>query len=71
MSSNTTIRRDDPIATIRSALQYISCCHPADYIAHMARAYEQEQSAAAKDAIATTNMKKRGTRPRFRDRERQ
>jgi fumarate hydratase class I len=52
-------------------LQYVSHWRPAGYIAHMARACEKEQSAAAKDAIATTNMKKRGTRPRFRDRERQ
>ncbi|MFM7704918.1 MAG: fumarate hydratase, partial [Rubrivivax sp.] len=35
-----------------AALQYISYYHPADYIAHLARAYEREQSPAAKDAIA-------------------
>ncbi|MDE2565318.1 MAG: fumarate hydratase [Burkholderiales bacterium] len=48
----TTIRRDDLIETVRAALQYISYYHPADYITHLARAYEREQSAAAKDAIA-------------------
>ena len=48
----TTICRDDLIDTIAAALQYISYYHPADYIAHLARAYELEQSSAAKDAIA-------------------
>ena len=49
--TTTTIRRDDLIETVRAALQYISYYHPADYIAHLARAYQREQSAAAKDAI--------------------
>jgi tartrate dehydratase alpha subunit/fumarate hydratase class I-like protein len=31
---------------------YISYDHSADYIQHQARAYETEQSPAAKDAIA-------------------
>jgi fumarate hydratase class I len=48
----TTIRRDDLIESVAAALQYISYYHPADYIAHLARAYEREQSPAAKDAIA-------------------
>ena len=42
----------DFVDSIAAALQYISYYHPADYIAHLARAYEREQSAAAKDAIA-------------------
>jgi hypothetical protein len=37
---------------VAAALQYISYYHPADFIAHLARAYEREQSPAAKDAIA-------------------
>ncbi|WP_374433827.1 fumarate hydratase [Inhella sp.] len=48
----TVIRRDDLIETVAAALQYISYYHPADYIAHLARAYEREASPAAKDAIA-------------------
>ncbi|HXF47169.1 MAG TPA: fumarate hydratase [Burkholderiaceae bacterium] len=48
----TTIERDDLIESVAAALQYISYYHPADYIAHLARAYEREQSPAAKDAIA-------------------
>ena len=55
----TTIRYDDLVESVAAALQYISYYHPADYIAHLARAYEREQSAAAKDAIAQilTNSK--------------
>jgi len=49
---STTIRHHDLVETIAAALQYISYYHPADYIAHLARAYEREQSPAAKDAMA-------------------
>ena len=49
---STPIRQADLIESIAAALQYISYYHPADYIAHLARAYEGEASAAAKDAIA-------------------
>ena len=35
----TTIKRDDLIESVAAALQYISYYHPADYIAHLARAY--------------------------------
>ncbi|HKC44488.1 MAG TPA: fumarate hydratase [Burkholderiales bacterium] len=48
----TVIRQDDLIQSVADALQYISYYHPKDYIAHLARAYEREQSPAAKDAIA-------------------
>ena len=41
----TSIRQADLIESIAAALQYISYYHPADYIAHLARAYEREQSA--------------------------
>ena len=37
-----TIRQQDLIESIASALQYISYYHPADYIQHLARAYERE-----------------------------
>ncbi|WP_428423214.1 fumarate hydratase [Methylibium sp.] len=55
----TTIRHADLVDSIAAALQYISYYHPADYISHLARAYEQERSPAAKDAIAQilTNSK--------------
>ena len=48
----TTIREADFVQSVADALQFISYYHPADYIAHLARAYEREQSPAAKDAIA-------------------
>ena len=48
----TTVRHADLVDTVASALQYISYYHPADYISHLARAYEAEQSPAARDAIA-------------------
>ncbi|MBA3588745.1 fumarate hydratase [Methylibium sp.] len=67
----TTIRHDDLVESIAAALQYISYYHPADYIAHLARAYELEQSAPAKDAIAQilTNSKlcAEGRRPICQD----
>jgi len=55
----TTIRQADLIESVAAALQYISYYHPADFIAHLARAYEREQGPAAKDAIAQilTNSK--------------
>ena len=55
----TAILQEDLIETIAAALQYISYYHPADYISHLTRAYEREQSPAAKDAMAQilTNSK--------------
>ena len=55
----TTIRYTDLVESVAGALQYISYYHPADYIQHLARAYEREQSPAAKDAMAQilTNSK--------------
>ncbi len=68
---STVIRHDDLVESIAAALQYISYYHPADYIAHLARAYEIEQSPAAKDAIAQilTNSKMcaQGHRPICQD----
>ena len=67
----TTIRQADLIESVAAALQYISYYHPADYIAHLARAYEREQSAAAKDAIAqiltNSRMCAEGKRPICQD----
>ena len=45
----SVIRRDDLIESIAAALQFISYYHPADYIRHLARARELEQSPAARD----------------------
>ena len=42
---STTIRQQDLIDSVAAALQYISYYHPADYIAHLARAYEIFQKA--------------------------
>ena len=67
----TTIRQADLIESVAAALQYISYYHPADYITHLARAYEREQSAAAKDAIAqiltNSKMSATGHRPICQD----
>jgi fumarate hydratase, class I len=67
----TTIKAGDLSESIAAALQFISYYHPADYIAHLARAYEREQSAAAKDAIAqiltNSKMSATGHRPICQD----
>jgi len=67
----TSIRQEDLIESIAAALQYISYYHPADYIAHLARAYAREQSPAAKDAIAqiltNSKMSATGQRPICQD----
>src|SRR5262245_11870781 len=52
ISSMTTIKRTDLVQSVADALQFISYYHPADYIRALGRAYEREQSPAAKDAIA-------------------
>jgi len=48
----TIIKAGDLTQSVADALQYISYYHPKDFIQHLARAYEREQSPAAKDAIA-------------------
>ena len=67
----THIKQADLIETIAGALQYISYYHPADYIAHLARAYDAEKSPAAKDAIAqiltNSRMSATGHRPICQD----
>ena len=67
----TTIRKDDLIQSVADALQFISYYHPADYIRALGRAYEREQSAAAKDAIAqiltNSRMCAEGHRPICQD----
>ncbi|MDI1361078.1 fumarate hydratase [Methylotenera sp.] len=67
----TTIRQEDFIQSIADALQYISYYHPLDYIQALGRAYEAEQSPAAKDAIAqiltNSRMCAEGKRPICQD----
>jgi len=48
----TTIKREHLVQSVADALQFISYYHPADYIRALGRAYEREQSPAARDAIA-------------------
>ena len=48
----TLIRQQDLIDSIADSLQFISYYHPKDYIQALGRAYEREQSPAAKDSIA-------------------
>ena len=67
----TVIRQEDFIASVAGALQYISYYHPVDYIASLAKAYEREESHAAKDAIAqiliNSRMCAEGHRPICQD----
>jgi fumarate hydratase class I len=67
----TTIQQDDVISSVADALQYISFYHPVDYITNLARAYEHEESVAARDAIAqiliNSRMCAEGHRPICQD----
>ena len=67
----TVIRQEDLIQSVADALQYISYYHPMDYITALGRAYEQEKSPAAKDAIAqiltNSRMCAEGKRPICQD----
>jgi fumarate hydratase, class I len=48
----SVIREEDLVASVAGALQYISYYHTPDFIRAMGRAYDMEQSPAARDAIA-------------------
>jgi len=67
----TTIRQIDLVQSVADALQFISYYHPADYIRALGRAYQREQSPAAKDAIAqiltNSRMCAEGHRPVCQD----
>src|SRR5690606_32780700 len=67
----TLIKESDLIQSIADAVQFISYYHPTDYIRHLARAYEREESPAAKDAIAqiltNSRMCAEGRRPICQD----
>jgi fumarate hydratase class I len=65
------INQDDLVQSVADALQYISYYHPVDFIRSLARAYEVEQSPAAKDAIEqiliNSRMAAEGHRPMCQD----
>ncbi len=67
----TVIREADVITSVADALQYISYYHTVDFIRAMGRAYEVEQSPAARDAIAqiltNSRMCAEGHRPICQD----
>ena len=67
----TTIHQEDLISSVADALQYISYYHPLDYIKALGKAYEREQSPAARDAIAqiltNSRMSAQGHRPICQD----
>jgi fumarate hydratase class I len=67
----TVIRQEHLVESVAAALQYISYYHPVDYIRHLARAYEREESPAARDAIAqiltNSRMCAEGHRPLCQD----
>ena len=67
----TIIRQEDFIASVAGALQFISYYHPVDFIRSMARAYEREESSAARDAMAqilvNSRMCAEGHRPICQD----
>ncbi len=66
-----TINQSDFIQSVADALQYISYYHPEDFITNLTRAYELEQSHAAKDAMAqiliNSRMCAEGHRPVCQD----
>lgn len=67
----TVIRQQDFIDSIEDALQFISYYHPLDYVKAVEKAYEKEQSQAAKDAMAqiliNSRMSAEGKRPICQD----
>ena len=67
----TSIRQDDVIESVADALQFISYYHPLDFIQAVHRAWEREESQAAKDAMAqiliNSRMCAEGHRPICQD----
>ncbi|PSU35134.1 fumarate hydratase [Photobacterium lutimaris] len=67
----TVIRKQDVISSVADALQYISYYHPLDFVQALEKAYNKEQSQAAKDAIAqiliNSRMSAEGRRPICQD----
>ena len=67
----TNIKQNDLIQSVADAFQFISYYHPKDFITAMGKAYELEQGAAAKDALAqiltNSRMCAEGHRPMCQD----
>ena len=67
----TVIKQEDLIASVADALQFISYYHPKDFIDAVYRAYQAEESPAAKDAMAqiliNSRMCAEGHRPICQD----
>jgi fumarate hydratase class I len=67
----TIIRQDDVIHSVADALQFISYYHPVDFIQAVHRAWQREESQAAKDAMAqiliNSRMCAEGHRPICQD----
>ncbi|GAL28667.1 fumarate hydratase class I aerobic [Vibrio variabilis] len=65
------IRKEDVISSVADALQYISYYHPLDFVQALDKAYQKEESQAAKDAIAqiliNSRMSAEGHRPICQD----
>ena len=68
---SVVIREEDITLSVADALQFISCYHPIDFIQAVHRAWEQEPSKAAKDAMAQILINSRmcamGKRPICQD----
>ena len=67
----TVIKDRDIVESVADALQFISYYHPTDFVQAVNRAYEMEQSQAAKDALAQILINSRmcamGKRPICQD----
>ena len=67
----TVIQDRDVVESVADALQFISYYHPQDFVQAVHRAYEMEQSQAAKDALAQILINSRmcamGKRPICQD----
>ncbi|MGB0894966.1 MAG: fumarate hydratase [Parashewanella sp.] len=69
--ASTIIKQADFIESVADALQYISYYHPIDFVQSLKKAYDKEQSPAAKDAMAqiliNSRMSAEGHRPLCQD----
>ncbi|MDH5300649.1 MAG: fumarate hydratase [Gammaproteobacteria bacterium] len=67
----TLIKQQDLIQSVADALQFISYYHPTDFVQALGRAYEHEESPAARDAIGqilvNSRMCAEGHRPICQD----
>ena len=66
-----TYAEEHVVASVRDALQFIACYHPADFIRHLRAAYDAEDAPAAKDAMGqlllNSRMSALGHRPMCQD----